>query len=219
MPKKALQKAKDSLLYHPRTVTVIQKMPETGVKPEVQEQKKPSGDRETTPPALDWRSKILHAQKQRSEAPLPLPIASIPTEAMPPSGASRNEEEENFWLQHPSYDGQLAVDVIQTPEAMILQSAVAGVYPEDLEISMSNEVITIRGTRRRPLDVPSENYLYEECYWGGFSRSIILPFPVQNERAVATLERGILTILLPKASQAHGTTIPVTEIPESTSLN
>ena len=218
MSKKALQKAKDSLLDHTRTVPITRPAAMEVLKKG--EEHPASADSyfpkheasQPPPPTLDWRSKILQARQKPQETSIPtIPVPQPSSEISSPSSL----DEDRFWLPQDAYDGQLAVDVIQTPEAIILQSAMAGVRPEDLQISMTNDMITIRGTRQRTLDVPSEHYLYEECYCGGFSRSIILPFPVQNEHATATLDHGILTVFLPKSPQQHGATIPVTEVPET----
>lgn len=199
MPKKALQKAKDELLNQSRTIPISRPVVITDEKKE----------EPPVSPALDWRAKILQARQKPQEIDVSAILA--PLSSSHPSSSSAPEED-HFWLPEDTYDGQLAVDVIQTPEAIILQSAVAGVRAEDLEISITNDMITIRGTRQRTLDVPSEHYLYQECYWGGFSRSIILPFPVQHEQATATLDHGILTILLPKSPQQHNASIPITEL-------
>ena len=105
------------------------------------------------------------------------------------------------WLEE-RYDGQLAVDVYQTPSHIVVQSAVAGVRPEDLDVSISNDLVTIRGARRRENIVEDEDYFTQECYWGGFSRSIVLPVDVLSEKADATMKNGILTITIPKVKTA-----------------
>ncbi len=97
------------------------------------------------------------------------------------------------------YEGQLAVDVYQTEESIIVRSTIAGVKPEDLEITLNNDVVTIRGQRSQDQEVPKESYLYQECYWGGFSRSIVLPVEVRADDVQASLKNGVLTVVLPKS--------------------
>jgi HSP20 family protein len=76
----------------------------------------------------------------------------------------------------------------------------AGVKPEDIDISINNDMLTIRGKREEAANIREENYLYKECYWGSFSRSIILPTEVDNKNIDAELENGVLTITLKKIS-------------------
>ena len=96
-------------------------------------------------------------------------------------------------------EGQLAVDVCQTDKKIIIQSTIAGVKPEDLKISLHHDLLTIKGKREPSSLIKNSEYLYKECYWGSFSRSIILPFDVDNKNIEAELENGILTILLNKS--------------------
>lgn len=98
-------------------------------------------------------------------------------------------------------DGQLSVDVYQDASSIYIKSTIAGVEPEDIDISFDNDMITIRGKRRQDRTIREEDYFYQECYWGGFSRSIILPVDVQEDKIKATIRNGILTIELPKAKK------------------
>lgn len=112
---------------------------------------------------------------------------------------SKNQIQSNNttdWLA--DYEGQLAVDVYQTADSVVLQAPIAGVKPEDLEISITDEVINIKGERRQVEETSQDNYFTQECYWGAFSRSFILPAVVASEKAEATLKNGILTITIPK---------------------
>lgn len=99
-------------------------------------------------------------------------------------------------------EGQLTVDVFQDDENIIIQSTIAGVSPDDLDVSITNDMVTIRGERRRQYDADQEDYFYQECYWGTFSRSIILPVEIDADRAEAKIKNGILTIRIPKANTA-----------------
>ncbi|MFH1426010.1 MAG: Hsp20/alpha crystallin family protein [Candidatus Kerfeldbacteria bacterium] len=118
------------------------------------------------------------------------------------------------WMQENiSYDGQLAVDVFQTDDEIIIVSTVAGVKKEDLEIDMNGDMITIKGVRRHKMEeTRDDDYFIRECYWGGFSRSIILPVDIQHDEVKAALENGILTIRLPKSQRSHNGKIEVVEV-------
>lgn len=99
-------------------------------------------------------------------------------------------------------EGELAVDVYETKKDIIVRAAIAGVKSEDIALSLEGDVLTIRGARH-DLDKTERKYLCRECYWGAFSRSVILPSSVKNDKGKAHLERGILTIMLPKAKGTH----------------
>jgi HSP20 family protein len=106
-------------------------------------------------------------------------------------------------------EGQLTIDVYQTDNEIIIKSTIAGVKPEDLDVSISNDMITIQGERRRDEDIPEENYYYQECYWGGFSRSVILPVDVIADKIEASMKNGILTIKMLKADNTRTKKIQV----------
>ena len=103
------------------------------------------------------------------------------------------------------------VEIYQTPGEIIIKSTIAGVKPEDIDISINNDMLTIRGHRSMDKKIREENYLYRECYWGSFSRSIILPVEVEGEKIEAELENGVLTVTLPKAKNAKEISIKVRE--------
>ncbi len=107
------------------------------------------------------------------------------------------------------YEGQLTIDVYQTPNDIVIKSTIAGVRPEDLDVTINNDMLTIKGTRKNDAQIKPEDYYYQECYWGPFSRSVILPVDVETEKIKAQLTNGILTITLPKASKAKTKTIAV----------
>jgi len=118
---------------------------------------------------------------------------------------------EEEWLDNSYEEGQLSVDVYQTPSNLIVVSTIAGVKPEDIDIALNNDMLTIRGKREMKKTISDEDYLYKECYWGNFSRSIILPVEIKPERIEASLENGVLTIVLPKAKSAKQISIKVRE--------
>ncbi|MDZ7611711.1 MAG: Hsp20/alpha crystallin family protein [Candidatus Moranbacteria bacterium] len=96
-------------------------------------------------------------------------------------------------------EGQLTIDVYQTDKEIVIKSTIAGVKPEDLDVNINDEMVTIKGKRDQGEEVDPENYYYQECYWGPFSRTIILPVEIVTEKAEALMKNGILTIKLPKA--------------------
>lgn len=98
-------------------------------------------------------------------------------------------------------EGTLTVDVFQNEDYIVVQSTIAGVREEDLEINITNESVTIRGARERKEEVKEKDYFYQELFWGVFSRSIILPQEVDPESSTATLKNGILTIRMPKMNR------------------
>lgn len=106
-------------------------------------------------------------------------------------------------------EGQLTIDVYQTDTDVIIKSTIAGVKPEDLDVSIVNDMITIRGERKQEDEIHEEYYYYQECYWGSFSRSIILPVDVMPEKIEASMKNGILTIKMPKADNTRTKKIQV----------
>lgn len=96
-----------------------------------------------------------------------------------------------------SGEGQLAIDVVQTNDEVVVVAPMAGCRAENVELHLHNDVLTIRGERRSPLNGESE-FFYRECYWGKFSRTIVLPVEVKVEMARAEFKNGILTVALPK---------------------
>lgn len=98
----------------------------------------------------------------------------------------------------PGEEGQLTIDVYQTPEEMVIKSTIAGVKQDELDITIATDMVTIQGVRRKDENISPEDYYYQELYWGPFSRSVILPQEVDTESAKAALKDGILTIRLPK---------------------
>lgn len=99
-------------------------------------------------------------------------------------------------------EGQLTIDVYQTDKDIVIKSTIAGVKPENLDVDINSEMVTVKGKRTQDDEIDAENYYYQECYWGPFSRSIILPVEIITEKAEATMKNGILTIRLPKIEVA-----------------
>ncbi len=95
-------------------------------------------------------------------------------------------------------EGQLAVDMCQTPTEIIIKTMVAGVKPEDLEINITRDMVTIRGKRLESYEAKENDFFHKELYWGSFSRTIVLPAEVEIEEAEAAEKHGLLTLILPK---------------------
>ena len=114
-------------------------------------------------------------------------------------------------------EGQLAVDVYQTEKELVILSAIAGVKPEDINISGQGDVVIIRGRRERPVKDKEENYFYQECYWGPFSKEIILPVEADASRATAAMTEGVLIIRIPKIERKKEKKIIVKEDKSSSS--
>ena len=108
-------------------------------------------------------------------------------------------------------EGQLTVDVYQTPDEIVVESTIAGVKSDDIDIDVTSESITIRGSRHREDKVDEKDYFYRECYWGKFSRSIILPQEVDPDKAHSALKNGILTIRMPKIHRNRARKVKVKE--------
>ncbi len=100
-------------------------------------------------------------------------------------------------------EGQLTVDIYDDGQHIMIQSSIAGVKPEDIDISLQDDTLTIRGSRRRAHEMEEENFYYKELYWGSFSRSIILPEEVDFAKADAVVKNGLLTIKLPKKDRGE----------------
>lgn len=111
-------------------------------------------------------------------------------------------EEAPSLLDEGDSEGQLTVDVYHTPEEIVIKTMVAGVRPDDLDINITRDMVTIRGKREDGIDVHDHDYFHRELYWGAFSRTVMLPEEIEVEEAEATEKHGLLTIRLPKIDKA-----------------
>jgi len=109
------------------------------------------------------------------------------------------------------YEGQLAIDVYQTEDEIIVKTPIAGVRAEDLDISVTDDILTIKGERKKDEKIEESEYLVQECYWGSFSRSYILPVAVDAENARASIKDGVLMVSVPKEAKAKTRVIQVQE--------
>lgn len=122
--------------------------------------------------------------------------------------ARMNAEDDSALLQAES-GGELAVDVYQTPDAIVIKALVAGVQPATIDIALTREMLTISGSREDEREVEEDNYFQRELYWGAFSRTILLPEEVDVELAEASEKHGILMVRLPKINKKRQTKLKV----------
>jgi len=120
----------------------------------------------------------------------------------------RQEDEDPQWFTE-EFEGKLSVDVYETEDEIVIKSTIAGVEPDDLDVFLHDDIVTIRGKRSQSSEEEDANYFYKECYWGGFSRSIILPTEVNPERISATFKNGLLTVRMPKIKRSKTVSIKV----------
>ena len=124
-------------------------------------------------------------------------------------GGRKND---NGWIEEENEELELAVDVYQTPTDIILQTMVAGVKPEDLDLTVTRDMINIKGKREENRIVDEENYFVKELYWGKFSRTVVLPQEVEPEEVEATEKHGLLTIKIQKVDKEKRNNIKVKSV-------
>src|SRR5690242_5521623 len=105
------------------------------------------------------------------------------------------------WTDEEPVADQLAVDVYETKEKLIVKGRVAGVNKNDLDVSIADNTLTVKGTLSSGVEDDVENYFLQECYWGEFSRSLVLPVQVKEDEIEAVLKDGVLTISFAKVKQ------------------
>ena len=123
-----------------------------------------------------------------------------------------DKSKESAWIEEENEEAQLTVDVYQTQTEIIVQTMVAGVRPEDLQINITRDMITIKGKREENKMIAPENYFTKELYWGAFSRTILLPQEIEPEEAEAIERHGLLMIRLPKIDKGRQTSLKVKSI-------
>ncbi len=126
-------------------------------------------------------------------------------------GHSRHasSDQVNILAQEREQEAELAVDVSQTSSEIIIKTMVAGVSPDDLDVSISQEMVTIKGSRLETYESEENDYFHRELYWGAFSRTILLPSEVKPEDANAELRHGLLSIRLPKIDKQRQTKVKI----------
>jgi len=98
-------------------------------------------------------------------------------------------------------EGQLAVDVFQSPDEIIIEAMIPGVKVEDIDIAITREMVTLKGTRERHRVVEDDQFFFRELFWGSFSRTILLPQEIEPDQADAREKNGVLVITLPKSDK------------------
>lgn len=121
----------------------------------------------------------------------------------------KSKDESSWYLE--DYEGQLSVDVYQTEMDIIVKATIAGVAPKDVHIFLNDDMLTIRGKRQQDEEARNGNYIYKECFWGGFSRSIILPVEINPSQVKASLKNGVLTVRMPKMERSRKINIDIHE--------
>jgi len=134
-------------------------------------------------------------------------------EEMDEKNATRLDKKNNQnWIEEENDEAELTVDVYQTNGDIVIQAMVAGVKPEDLELTIARDMVTIRGKRGENRNIDEDNYFTKELYWGKFSRTILLPQEIEPEEVEATEKHGLLTIKLQKVDKEKKNVIKVKSI-------
>lgn len=136
-------------------------------------------------------------EEDEEEEETSVPVAPAVKPAQVATPISKQDED---WMT--DYEGALNIDMYQTKDNVIIKSTIAGVRPDDIDITVANDMVTISGSRKREEKISDDDYFYQECYWGGFSRSVIVPVDIDSEHIEADLKDGILTVVVPKAAKA-----------------
>lgn len=130
----------------------------------------------------------------------------------PADGEMYDEESEWHGNQGPDNDpqeGELPVDMYQTGEAVVIRALIAGVSPNDLDIAITRDMVTIKGMREEAQEAPDDDYYHRELFWGSFSRTLLLPEEVLIDEAEAQEKHGLLEIRLPKVDKNRSTRLTV----------
>lgn len=134
------------------------------------------------------------------------PTTEAPVQQQPAADDAQN----NNWEEvEDEFPGQLAVDVYETDDKLVVKARTAGVNKEDLDVSISDGILTVSGTLSSGDDTEATNWHIQECYWGEFSRTVALPVAVKEDEASASLKDGVLTIEFPKVQQEQAKKIAV----------
>lgn len=123
-----------------------------------------------------------------------------------------SEKRNNAWMEEENEDAELAVDVYQTHSEIIVQTFVAGVKPDAIDLTIARDMITISGKREENKNIDEENYFTKELYWGSFSRTILLPQEIEPEETEATEKNGLMTIKLYKIDKEKKMNVKVKSV-------
>ncbi|MBP6974645.1 MAG: Hsp20/alpha crystallin family protein [Candidatus Pacebacteria bacterium] len=131
-------------------------------------------------------------------------------------GRARDNDEDrqiaSTWNEEPTGEGELSLDVFQTPDDIIVRAMIPGVRKDDMDISISRDSITIKGSRKEDKIISDQDYVVRELYWGTFSRTVAFPHEVDIEHAEATENQGMLTIKLPRIDKERQTKLRIKSI-------
>jgi HSP20 family protein len=153
-----------------------------------------------------------HEDVIEEEVPIKHPGSRSQAQATPARKNVHHVEPEEPQEEPEMEEGELSVDVYQTASEIIIEAMVAGVKPEDLHLSITRDMVTIKGRRDGNTQVNHDDYFYKELYWGTFTRTILLPHEVEIEEAEAVEKHGLLIIRLPKVDKARQTKLKVKSI-------
>lgn len=184
-------------------------LPEEPIKEPVEEIEEPEEPQEggyeenlpEKPEETEENTEMVENEEIINEEPMKIVMASTKKIEIPTKRIKNSKSKKELAESPEEAEGQLTIDVYQTDSDVVIKSTIAGVRPEDVDVSITNDMVTIRGSRKKDEEVHSKDYYYQECYWGSFSRSVILPVDVVAEKAEATIKNGILTVKLPKADK------------------
>jgi HSP20 family protein len=129
-----------------------------------------------------------------------------------PISKEDDSDDEEAWVDEESKDAELTVDVHQTADMILVKAMIAGVRPEDLDISITRDTITIKGSREEERSIREEDYFVRELYWGSFSRTITLPEEIDVDEAEAVEQHGLLILKLPKFDKGRQAKLKVKTI-------
>jgi HSP20 family molecular chaperone IbpA len=118
-------------------------------------------------------------------------------------------EREDNWIGNAPEEGELNVDVYQNQNEIVIKTMVAGVKPEDLDVAISRDMVTIKGKRETERTISDDDFFHKELYWGSFSRTIVLPQEIDVDAAEAVEKHGLLIIKLPKLDKNRSTRLKV----------
>jgi len=137
-------------------------------------------------------------------------LENIKNDAMEVSASPRSSDDFKDWVEEGNTEGKLAVDVAQNDTHLFVVTTMAGARPDKIEVLVHNDLLTIRGTRYSPLENESDiEYYYEECFWGVFSRTIVLPVDVKGDLAHAKFQNGVLFVSIPKQKKDNKISIEI----------
>lgn len=117
----------------------------------------------------------------------------------------KTSEEKKDWFNQEKI-GEMTIDAYETDEEIVIFSAVGGITSKDIELSLEDQMLTIKGKRKKPdqNDDKKKKYLYQECFWGGFVKKLILPKEIDISKAKATVKNGIFHLSIPKKTESTG---------------